>query len=319
MKIIVFANHIAVLPALDHFKKLGWLQAVISTDKLQGPNLQIRAYCGRESVPFFQVSKKQLNEDVKAKIDMLQPDLAVMFGFSYRIPENIFSIPKLGFYNVHFSLLPAYKGPDPIFWQIKNGETMGGISIHKVNEEFDEGEIVMQQQIPFIPGENWGICNNRYAVAVQNMLIQFTQELYAGNNLPELQAQQNSTYYKRPERQDLTINWAQMSAMEIENLVNAANPCYGGAITYLNHQPISILEVTPATLSSTADYKPGMIVHSHPDSGIFVACKQNEYLRINVMQTTDGILSGFKLAALGVQAGQSFETTVVNIPETTLT
>ncbi|ADY52964.1 formyl transferase domain protein [Pseudopedobacter saltans DSM 12145] len=317
MKIIVFANHLAVLPALGHFQKNDWLQAVISTDKLQGHNVQIKDYCSRASISFYQVSRKQLHEDLVLTLNNLQPDLAIMFVFSYRIPEKIFNIPKQGFYNVHFSLLPAYKGPDPVFWQIKNGETMGGISIHKVNEDFDEGEIVMQQQIPFIPGENWGICNNRYAMAVQNMLIQFTQELYSGNNLPELQAQQNSTYYKRPEKQDLTINWEQMSAGEIENLINAANPCYGGAITYLNHQPISILEVTPATLSSTADYKPGMIVHSQPDSGIFVACKQNEYLRINVVQTTDGILSGFKLAALGVQAGQSFET--VNIPEPNLT
>lgn len=317
MKIIVFANHLAILPVLDHFQKAGWLQAVVYTDKLQGPNLQIRDYCDRTNIPFYQVSKKQLNEDLANKIDLLQPDLAIMFGFSYRIPQKIFSLPKLGFYNVHFSLLPAYKGPDPLFWQIKNGETTGGISIHKVNAAFDEGEVLMQQQISFIPGENWGICNNRYAAVAQNMLMQFTQELYSGNNLPELQAQQNSTYYKRPEKQDLTINWEQMSAVDIENLVNAANPCYGGAITYLNHQPISILEVTPATLSSNGEYKPGMIVYSQPDSGIFVACKQNEYLRINVVQTADSVLSGFKLAALGVQTGQSFET--VNIPEPNLT
>lgn len=307
MKIIVFANHLAVLPALDHFQKSGWLWAVVSTDKLQGPNFQIRDYCDRINIPFYQVSKKQLNEDLADKIDLLQADLAIMFGFSYRIPQKIFSLPKLGFYNIHFSLLPAYKGPDPIFWQIKNGETIGGISIHKVNGAFDEGEVLMQKQIPFIPGENWGICNSRYAAVAQNMLIQFTQNLYNGNELPKVQTQQTSTYYQMPERQDLTIDWEHMSAGEIENLINAANPCYGGAITYLNHQPISILEVTPATLSSTADYKPGMIVHSQPDSGIFVACKQNEYLRINVVQTADGILSGFKLAALGVQAGQSFE------------
>lgn len=307
MKIVVFANHLAVLPALDHFQKSGWLKAVISTDRLQGQNLQIRDYCSGANVSFYQVNRKQLHDDVAITLNELQPDLAIMFGFSYRIPEKIFSIPKLGFYNVHFSLLPAYKGPDPIFWQIKNGETMGGISIHRINEAFDEGEVMRQQQISFIPGENWGICNSRYAAIVQDMLVQFTQELYSENQLSALKTQQFSTYYKKPEKQDLTIDWIQMSAAEIENLVNAANPCYGGAITYLNYQPVGVLEVTSATLSSEADYNPGTIVYSQPDSGIFVACKNKEYLRINIIQTTDGILSGFKLAALGLQAGQRFE------------
>src|SRR5699024_7169662 len=139
--------------------------------------------------------KTQLNQDVAGTLNELNPDLAVMLGFSYRIPETVFSIPALGFYNVHFSLLPAYKGPDPVFWQIRNGETIGGISIHKVNEAFDESEVVMQQQIPFIPGENWGICNNRYTQTVYNMILQLICTIQEGGTFAEKDVLQVPTYF----------------------------------------------------------------------------------------------------------------------------
>lgn len=97
------------------------------------------------------------------------------------------------------------------------------------------------------------------------------------------------------------------SAREIESLVNATNPDYGGAITLFRGQPLRILEVNAVGVNNPSEFAPGSIVHSDANYGVLVACKNIEFLRINIVQTSEGILSGFKLAGLGIAAGERFE------------
>jgi methionyl-tRNA formyltransferase len=307
MKIIILANHSAIIPAIDHFHSQGLLQAVVSSDKLHSNNLQIEDICKTRKITFLKVSQPQLKTRLKDLFEALQPDLALMLGFSYRIPKEIFNIPLKGFYNIHFSLLPGYRGPDPVFWQLKNGESTGGISIHQVETDFDSGPIVMREQIPFIPGENWGICNSRYAPAVLNMLLQLINNLKAN---VELKAPEPtglvSSYFPRPVAEDFIINWELQTAQQIEDLVNACNPLAGGAITFFRQQMVCILEVSPADHPGEASVPAGTIIHADMN-GLFVQCMDRRILRLNILKLSEGIMSGFKLAAIGIKAGDQFE------------
>jgi len=122
------------------------------------------------------------------------------------------------------------------------------------------------------------------------------------------QVEDNLSYAPALSLNDLKINWERQSAREIEQLVNAANPDYGGAATVLRGQTIRILEVSRAELNGAGGHLPGTIVYADLNHGIFVGCNNSEYLRINVTQSSEGILSGFKLASLGVSAGERLET-----------
>jgi methionyl-tRNA formyltransferase len=311
MKIILLANHAGVTPAMDYFNSQGWLQAVVSTDKLASHNLQIEDYCKLKNITHLKVSKEQLLTMVKKLFLEIQPDLAIMFGFTYRIPKVIYSIPRLGFYNIHFSLLPAYRGSDPIFWQLKNGEQTGGITIYKVDHDFDTGEVVMQQSMPFMRGENWGICNSRYTPVVTDMIIKLGDELMRGGTVPVINTGSHIlSYYPRPGAEDLAIKWDDFTAEQIENLVNAANPGANGAITIFRQQMANILEVSPVDGIGTEGIKGGTVIHAD-GSGLFVQCADRKILRINILKLSEGVLSGFKLAALGIQAGMCFETLVI--------
>ena len=177
MKIIVFTTHAAVLPIIDYFHSQGWIHLVVTTEKLGGNNLQIEDLCIDRGIDYLKINRSQLLSTVQDRLLAIQPDMIIMLGFSYRIPQEIYNIPCLGFYNVHFSLLPSYKGTDPIFWQMKNGETTGGITIHEVDDDFDSGKIVLQQVIPFIPGETAGICNGRYAGPAFQLVQKLTERL----------------------------------------------------------------------------------------------------------------------------------------------
>jgi len=268
------------------------------------------------NIPFQRLTKSQLRTDFKTLLLEASPDVVLVFGLGYKVPSELFDIPKKGFYNVHFSLLPAYRGHSPVFWQLKNGETTGGVTIHKINEKFDDGPILAQQAVSISPGDSYGIYSARLGIESTMLVGNAMMQL----NMPDdvhltKQDKEKISYGPAPLLKDLKIHWESQTAKEIECIVNASNPDYGGAITLLRGQPIHILEVSMAQLNNDnpGEIIPGTIVHCDPNYGIFVACKNSQYLRLNIVQSPEGILSGFKLASMGINAGEKFDT----VPDTT--
>jgi len=83
----------------------------------------------------------------KLKIENLKPDLGIVAAFGQIIPNNILTIPKYGFLNVHPSLLPKYRGPSPIQNAILNGDKETGVSIILLDEKMDHGPILAQREL----------------------------------------------------------------------------------------------------------------------------------------------------------------------------
>ena len=245
---------------------------------------------------------------IQAKSNWLKEidaDTVWVFGFPWRIPSELLSIPERGFFNFHFGLFPLYKGADPIFWQIKNKEDKAGFVIHKMTEDVDAGPVVWQEFIPIVPGENYGLYSQRAGMVAASVLDNFIRQ--AGEGLVEQDdAGGDSPYFKRPELSARTISWQTQSADEIEWLVNACNPKYGGASTKLRGTEIAVLEVAPADVADTLTVEPGMVIYSDALYGIIVACRDQRYLRINVLSMNEGYISGSKLFSLGVKAGDKF-------------
>jgi methionyl-tRNA formyltransferase len=306
VKIVFVSAGSYAIPAINFFAGQNIIQAVASIGTVNKNTLPVQHLAGHLNLPFKRFLKTELLTGFKSWLTGLQPDVVLVFGCAYKIPEELFAVSKLGFYNVHFSLLPAYRGRNPLFWQIKNGETMGGITVHKMAGEFDAGPILTQKELPIYPGENHGLFSARLSMESIPVISMAIEKLRHGAPLDE-QNENAVSYAPEPSVNDLRINWETQSAKEIENLVNAANPDYGGAITLLRGQPFRILEVAPAEINNPSIIATGTIVHADLNYGVFVACKDLQFLRINVIQSAGGILSGFKLAGIGVAQGERFE------------
>ncbi|MCD6413465.1 MAG: hypothetical protein J7L54_04910, partial [Elusimicrobia bacterium] len=87
------------------------------------------------------------------EIRRLNPELFVIVYFGKILPSEILSIPPKGALNIHFSLLPKYRGPAPVEWAVFNGEKKTGITLFFVNEKADEGDIIISRQYGIDPGE----------------------------------------------------------------------------------------------------------------------------------------------------------------------
>lgn len=226
--------------------------------------------------------------------------------FPWQIPAEVLAAPKFGFINFHPGLIPLYKGADPIFWQIRNREQFGGITVHRMTEELDAGPVIIEHKIPIIPGETYGIHHVRLGITAADIVLKVAEAVQSGTSTRQ-DIGQPSLYFKKPTRQQVSINWEQHTAQEIEALVNAGNPKYNGAFTSIRNMQVSILDTSFADITNPpGKTAPGTIIYADALYGLIVACKGEEYLRINTFCMPEGYLSGSKMFTMGFIAGEKF-------------
>jgi methionyl-tRNA formyltransferase len=100
-----------------------------------------------------------------------EPDLAICTGFPWLIPAEAIDVPKHGIVNGHPSLLPRYRGPFPVAWAVRNGETEIGLSYHVMDAHFDTGHVLAQARLPLSDDASWE--------TLQAQLAEVTPALFA--------------------------------------------------------------------------------------------------------------------------------------------
>jgi len=109
----------------------------------------LRSFAKNRKIPHINTHSCPITSgEFEEKIKNLQPDLICVSNFGERIPLNIIEIPKHGGINAHGSYLPNYRGAIPWFWQYYNMEKEGGVTIHRLSEKEDQGEILLQEKFP---------------------------------------------------------------------------------------------------------------------------------------------------------------------------
>ncbi|EAZ82672.1 methionyl-tRNA formyltransferase [Algoriphagus machipongonensis] len=300
MKIIFFTQSNWSIPAIIELGKTHEISGVVT--QLQGPNFnpQLIGFLEQSNLPI--IDWDQISKDGWASISK-DSDIGISFGFSKKIKEEIFSSFPMGVLNVHFGKLPKYAGPAPLFWTLKNQEPTLTISFHLIDQDWDAGDLVYEEDIPIFPGEPFGLLGARAAQISGGKLNTLLGRMDSIQRTP---LKVNSHQLKRPTELDLTIDWKELKANEIEALVNASNPGYGGAITTFRGSQLKILEVSPAEVNEVGIFSPGTIVYSDPNYGVFVICGDYNCLRLNILQLEGTIITGQKIAALGVRVNEKF-------------
>lgn len=157
------------------------------------------------------------------KIKDLNADIAVVCSFNYKVPKSLLESVKDGFINVHPSLLPKYRGPNPYSAVIINGETETGLTLHFMNETFDTGDIIAQKKVSIAEVETMGTLFNRTNILALDMLLE-TLKKYETSELPrEKQPEGNFPIGNLLPEQALFIDYTK-TAVESERLIRALNP-----------------------------------------------------------------------------------------------
>jgi methionyl-tRNA formyltransferase len=146
-----------------------------------------------------------------------EPDLAICTGFPWLISQETIDVPRLGIVNGHPSLLPRYRGPFPIAWAIRNGETEIGMSFHLMDAAFDTGNVLAQKAVPLHDDDTGETLYDRFPPVVDELLPIVFARLAAGDRGDP---QDGGEYQSMFEKEYWTIDPSQTAA-EVHRQVRA--------------------------------------------------------------------------------------------------
>ena len=142
-------------------------------------------------------------------IRSVAPGVAVAACFPWRLPRAAREIPPLGILNIHPSLLPVGRGPEPVFWTLRRGEPVTGVTVHRMDAGFDTGPIVAQAQMPVAAGIAALDLERDLMTHGGSLLVNALPELATGRLQPQPQRSHGATYAPVPSPAD----WTMMSSL----------------------------------------------------------------------------------------------------------
>ena len=169
-------------------------------------------------IPLWEVQRMS-DPETLAVFAAYQPDVLCVACFSLYIPRSILDIPRLGCLNVHPSLLPANRGPDPLFWTFRQGMRQTGATIHLMDEGLDSGPIVAQERVEVPDGIRYAQLEAQCAEAGSKLLARSVWELYQGTAVPRTQDKSQSSYLPLPSSEDFVVPVAQWNAQHVFNFI----------------------------------------------------------------------------------------------------
>jgi methionyl-tRNA formyltransferase len=307
MKVFVICNSDQLgIPSVVRLKELGCLVGVSYLNRYSSLKESFLA-SGIGDELLYPLETKDWALSLEQTISFLQADCVFVVTFPWKIPSKLLSLPQKGFINFHFGILPKYKGSDPVFWELKNQEEAGGLTIHQMTDKLDEGAVIWQEKVPITGGESYGIYCHQLAQASSRLIPQVIEKLKTEPVAYITLKDEEAFNTGLPDEKDLAIDWIRQTAYEVECLVNAANPRYGGARTSFGGQPLRIFEVTPMGGNEDMVGAPGEIVYADLTYGVIVACADGEFVRITIAQLGGAFISGVKLSSFGFLKGAKFD------------
>lgn len=142
---------------------------------------------------------------VRAELARLAPDAIVVACLPWRVPAVVLRLPRLGILNLHPSLLPAHRGPDPLFWTFREGQRETGATVHLMTAAFDAGPILAQEPLPVPDGISEGSLERECALVAGRLAVSALQDLARGTATPRLQDEAVATYDPLPTMADYQI------------------------------------------------------------------------------------------------------------------
>ena len=177
-------------------------------------------------------------------VGALTPEVCIVVAYGKILPRTLLEVPDLGVINVHFSLLPAYRGAAPVQRALMDGAVETGVSIMVVTEGMDEGPVLASRAVGVSPADTSASLGDRLAAEGGDLLIPTVLDYAAGKVPPQPQDDDAATYAPKISEKETRIDWSKPPHV-IHNLVRGLEPAPGAWTTFRGRR-IKIREVATA-------------------------------------------------------------------------
>ncbi len=307
MRIAFLCNSEFALPSVATLAQAGALAGIACSELAPHIATPLAERAGALGIPFAVIRRAEIGADLEDWLLASAPDAALVQTFPFRIPATSLTIPRLGFFNLHPGRLPAYRGPDPVFWQIKHQQTAGAVTLHHMTPAFDDGDIVCAETAPIGPNDTYGVHQSVLIDAALRCIERYIERFIAGDLAGTPQDGAGAGYQGRPAAQDLTIDWVAQDASAVAALARACNPTYGGAIAVMRDTMIRVLEAQAVAFSPIPRLPAGTVISANAGRGLLVLCAEETVVELTIVAIDEGTFSGGRFAALfGMGIGEKF-------------
>ena len=228
MKIVFFGTPEFAVVSLDNLIKAGFDIAAVVTipDKIAGRGHKliesdVKKYAVANGLQVLQPTNLKSQEFVD-KLHEINADLFIVIAFRM-LPEVVWSMPRLGTFNLHASLLPKYRGAAPINWAVINGEKETGVTTFFLKHEIDTGDIILQEKIEILPDENVGDIHDKLMYLGANMVVDTVKAIDKGEIVTTPQPDGEHVPAPKIFKDTCRIDWKDNS-LHIHNLVRGLSP-----------------------------------------------------------------------------------------------
>jgi methionyl-tRNA formyltransferase len=306
-KILLLCNNSIAIPALKELLFYQQVAAVVIPAANKPLQAEINELAAPSSVPVIIVNRQNFTQQVKKSIEKYNVMAVVMMTFPYIIPATLLKLPPKGFINFHYGRLPEYRGPEPIFAQVRAQEKKPGLAVHVVGEGIDDGPVILQETFAYDPDDTYGILKNKLGLLGAKLITLLMKILSFGKLVPAVaQDESNAQYHKKPAAEDLIINWQSMDAETIKALVNACNPWNKGCGAKIKGSIIGITEVEILENETGKEKEPGTVTFINDTRTLYVSLVKGKLLKVNIIYTEHGFTTGFGLHKLGINTDDIF-------------
>lgn len=301
MKAVVFAYHDMGCVGVQALLDAGFDIAAIFT---HADNAQENAFFGsvarlaaERGIPVY--APDDVNHPLWVdRIAEMKPD--VIFSFYYRnlLGEAILNSARIGAFNLHGSLLPAYRGRAPLNWVLVNGETQTGVTLHRMISRADAGAIIAQQAVEIADADDALSLHRKLTESAKHLLEGALPTLKSGTFSETAQDESKASYVGRRTPEDGRLEW-EKPAQTLHNQVRAVSDPWPGAFSFVGTHKFIVWK--SRVRSDVAPARAGTVISVSP---LIIACGEGA-LEVMTGQTEKGVyMQGAQLAqSLGLVAG----------------
>jgi methionyl-tRNA formyltransferase len=223
-------------------------------------------------------------------VDHFAPDVVVVNSWYHRMPAELYDLPLHGTLNFHDSLLPKFTGFSPVLWALISGESEFGLTVHRMDDGLDTGDILVQRSLPIGPTDTGTELVMRGMDLIPGALDEALSALESGSAVFRPQLKAERTYFHKRSERDSLIDWS-WTAEDLERFVRALSDPYPRAFTFYRGERIEVLEacISDAHYGGT----PGRVMVQQ--EGGVVVCGPNAHqggnrgLVITLIRSADGV------------------------------
>ena len=211
LKFVFFGTPDVASKTLEILKINGYLPSLIVTapDKPQGRKMivtppPVKVWARENNIPYLQPEK--INEEFILKLSTFNLELSVVVAYGKILPEELIKMPKLGTINIHYSLLPKYRGASPVEACLLNGDTETGVSIQQMVFKLDSGDVIAKEKINIDINDTKIELREKLINTGGNLLCKIIPSIVNQNLRPEPQNESDVTFCKKIKKEDGEID-----------------------------------------------------------------------------------------------------------------